>query len=191
MRQIFLSFLVLTSTYVPGQNNPSNKNVDLNIVGNLVADKATVNEVMAKFGQATEELVTPEQSLLQYKSGDNLYLFKFDKERKLNDFLFVNQSKNLADHLSYSDVKQARNFKTKTELSKKLGHPTQITVNDTTEVWHYTFNKKTEAQKTLIVRFNLSSPSVVKSYKYFADFNNTAEVPSQLISSFIRIFKFR
>lgn len=186
MRQtFFLSIALLISACVFGQGNPTNKTLDLNVIGSLVANKATVHEVTDKFGQATEELVRPDHTLLQYKLDDNLYLLKFDKERKLYDFVFVNQSKKQPE-LSYSDIKQARNFATKAEIKSKLGQPTQVTANDKNEVWYYTVEENTAAQKTLIVRFDLSAPSVVKSYNYYADSDDAAAFSSEVINSFIK-----
>lgn len=171
---------------VLGQNNSTNKTVDLTIVGSLVANKATVREVTDKFGQATEELARPESTLLQYKSNDNVYLFTFNENRKLYDFIFDNQSKNLPDRLTYSDIKQARTSKTKAEIQKKLGQPTKIIIHDQNETWYYSAGDEAAPQKTLIIGYDLTSPTIVKSYNYYANFDSVAPFSSEVINSFIK-----
>jgi outer membrane protein assembly factor BamE (lipoprotein component of BamABCDE complex) len=186
MKKIILSLLSFASVYAFGQNNSTTKTVDLNAVGNLVANKATVLQVIDKFGEATQELVRPENALLDYKINGNEYLFKFDETKKLNNFIFDNQSKNSTANLSYADIKQARDFKTKAEIQNKLGQPNHIIINDENETWYYTVGEETSPQKTLIIRFELTAPTIVKSYNYYADFDNSKSFSSDAINSFIK-----
>jgi outer membrane protein assembly factor BamE (lipoprotein component of BamABCDE complex) len=185
MKKIILSLLSFASLYAFGQNKSTAKTVDLNTVGSLVANKATVQEVTDKFGEATQELVRPESALLEYQLNGSVYLFKFDEKKKLYDFIFDNQGQILTD-LSYADIKQARNSKTKSEIQNRFAQPSHIIINDENETWYYTVGEETSSQKTLIICFELASPTIVKSYNYYADFDNSKAFSSDVINSFIK-----
>lgn len=182
MRSTVLLILLLTSTLLFGQVN-TKKEIDLNIVESLI-NKATPGQVKATFGEASDEVISPTHALLLYKVGSKEYVFKFNEDKKLTAFVLDNKAENAAAQLSYSDVKEARIFTKKSDISKKLGQPTQVTIDNNNEVWYYKYGNEPLAEKVLIVNFDLLTPSIVKSYNYYADAHASSAVSSDILSSF-------
>ena len=184
MRKLILFLLFCISLNVIGQKSSSAKDIDITTIGTLLAKKATVSQAIQMLGEPIEQIANPERTLLQYENENNLYALKFDKDKKLYDFVFINKSKNPVDKIGYETVKQARDVKTKKEINSKLGLPSQISANGDIETWYYTFEGN-KVQKTLIVRFDLTNPEIVKSYSYTIFFNNEKAVSSLSISDLV------
>ncbi len=184
MRSPVLLILLLTSALLFGQPNIK-KEIDLNIAESLI-NKATPGQVKATFGEASDEVISPTHALLLYRVGSKEYLFKFNEDKKLNAFVFDNKAENAASQLSYTDVKEARTFTKKGDISKKLGQPTQVTIDNNNEVWYYKFGYEPAAEKVLIVNYDISTPSIVKSYNYYADAHTSFAVSSDILSSFTK-----
>lgn len=172
--------LLLTSALSFGQTN-TKKEIHLNIVESLI-NKASLAQVKAAFGEASDEVVSPANALLLYKINGKEYLFKFNEDKKLTAFVLDNKAKNAAAQLFYTDVKEARTFTKKDDISKKLGLPTQATIDNNSEVWYYKFGREPSAEKVLIVSYDLSTPSIVKSYNYYADAHASFAVSSDILN---------
>lgn len=183
MRPIFFALCLLGNLWSFSQSTPPNKPIALSELGDWVTKKISLDEVANVLGTSTQETVTPNETIWQYKFGGDIYTLHFDKDRKLSSVIFFDQVPVSVANLSYEKVKRAKTVNTKQEVIAAFGQPHQLAAKGSEEAWYYLIADK-NGHKGLVIDFDLANASQIKRYSYNEEAKRETALPASITTSF-------